>query len=378
MIMNKTACNENLIKSSFSDTVFIFGLARSGTAMLRALLNQSKELCIDPYEAHFLVNWMLNWKIFGDLSQKENFSQFYRHMDQYGRFGRKLNESVRGIDESTWYSLCCDFSVQGVFEGLVRCQTGTKNSEQFVLVNKTPRLVNFVSLLYESFPSAKFLHLIRDGRDTVLSQHYFSMKRFNHPEDQKLTAFWENLVKYRGKKSMVVDVQQWAEKIEKVRSEKNNFSEQYMEVKYEDLLTRPETTLKKVCGFIGISYFPEMATFRRRMKTHSDAKVSDSLLKNNFDKYIKGIESSILAEMEDVAGNALENQGYTVINSYKPKKLSRLKKAWYKLFSRYEILSAAVKELGISHGFRFFFQFNTWQYRRKQKRDSREKRIKGK
>jgi len=362
--------DKHIRQSAFSGTVFIFGLARSGTAMLRALLNQSRELCIDPYEARFLVNWMNNWENFGDLSNPRNFSFLYQKMQEYGRFNRKLEQSGAEIDEFLWYSSCPDFSVQGVFEGLVKCQTGVADTESLILVNKTPGLVNYLPLLYEFFPTAKFLHLIRDGRDTVLSQHYFPMKRFNRNGDKRLADFWENQVKTRGKKGMVVDAQKWAEKIQKIRNESRSFSKQYMEVRYEDLLMSPENTLQGVCDFIGILFSTEMTALKKRMETHSDDKVKDRLVKDNFNKYLRGIEPSVLEEIEDVAGDMLVDLGYKVPENYTPRKLPRSRQLLYKLWSRTDILNAAVQELGINKGIRFFVAFTMWQYQRKRKRSA--------
>mgnify|MGYP000529984615 CR=1 FL=1 len=57
----------------FKGPLFIVGMPRSGTKLLRDLLNQHPKIHIAEIETHFLPFWFSQWKEFGDLSEKENF-----------------------------------------------------------------------------------------------------------------------------------------------------------------------------------------------------------------------------------------------------------------------------------------------------------------
>ncbi|GAB1445682.1 hypothetical protein MASR2M41_13970 [Flammeovirgaceae bacterium] len=106
--------------------------------------------------------------------------------------------------------------------------------------DKTPGYVMHLPLIKELFPEAKVIHMVRDGRDVIPSiLKYWSVG----PQTTSLmeTAFYWKRHVSRG-----------------VELGPKLFGENYMELKYEDLVSNPEMQIRKVCDFIGEVYEASM------------------------------------------------------------------------------------------------------------------------
>jgi hypothetical protein len=106
--------------------------------------------------------------------------------------------------------------------------------------DKTPIYVLSMPMLADLFPHAKFVHLIRDGRDVALS--YLSIPMFTG-------GIWSASKRWRDWVTAGVD------------SGTSLGSDRYMEVRYEALVSRPESELRKVCAFLRLGFDPRMLRF---------------------------------------------------------------------------------------------------------------------
>lgn len=107
--------------------------------------------------------------------------------------------------------------------------------------DKTPLYMQHLPLLERLFPTAQFVHLIRDGRDAALS--YLSVPRgimtegWGHPHDARGFA------------------QQWATEIRSARDLGTRVGPaRYLELRYEALVADPAAELRRVCDFAGLVY----------------------------------------------------------------------------------------------------------------------------
>lgn len=114
--------------------------------------------------------------------------------------------------------------------------------------DKTPLYMQHLSLLERLFPTARFVHLIRDGRDAGLS--YLSVPRgimtesWGHPHDARGFA------------------RQWATEIRSARELGNRVGPgRYLELRYEALVADPAAELRRVCDFAGLVYDDAMLSY---------------------------------------------------------------------------------------------------------------------
>jgi hypothetical protein len=108
--------------------------------------------------------------------------------------------------------------------------------------DKTPRYVSYLPAIQELLPEARFVHLIRDGRDVAVS-----MRRMWFAPGQDAAT----LARY------------WRGCIETAREGARHCTH-YLEVHFEDLLRNPANTLKLVCDFVELPWDPVMVDYPQR------------------------------------------------------------------------------------------------------------------
>jgi hypothetical protein len=154
--------NRNLPIPKMNYPFFIFSCGRSGSSLLSRMLNSHDRLAV-PYESH-LFNTFYPWLIYyGDLKNKKNQVRMVDDIlstDVLHDFSPRL-ESRQVIDSIERN----DFG--GVVEAVLSCWARTQQKPRWG--EKTPKHINFWRQILRYFPDAKFIHIVRDGRDTALS-----------------------------------------------------------------------------------------------------------------------------------------------------------------------------------------------------------------
>jgi hypothetical protein len=111
--------------------------------------------------------------------------------------------------------------------------------------DKTPDYLLHLNGIAGVLPEARFVHLVRDGRDVALSRRRW---RARAGADPRPVEAWAD---------------QWLRWISKGR-ELSEKVKHYLEVRYEDLVTDTEPTLRRVCEFIELEFEPAMLEYHRR------------------------------------------------------------------------------------------------------------------
>ncbi|MDY7036582.1 MAG: sulfotransferase [Thermodesulfobacteriota bacterium] len=306
------------------------GLPRSGTKLLRGLLNEHGEVGILSGETEFLPHWINNWEEFGDLSNEYYFHRFYRYMKKFTHFLWMDKISVK-ISPKVWHERCKSFDVTGVFEALIRYELELLDGKYDVSIwgDKSPSYIRYLSLLKKSFQSAKFIHVVRDVRDYCLS----------------INKVWG--------KNMFRAAQRWKNSIDKARKEAKLFPDDYCEMRYEDLLDHPEKTLRDICNFLSISFDESMVELSEPTEKVGDTRDKRFIFKNNKKKYLKKMEKDTRRKIETFSKPVLLSCGYPVDYDGPTQKLSTLQMNYYKILDGINLIKADRKEWGILHAILF-------------------------
>jgi hypothetical protein len=97
--------------------------------------------------------------------------------------------------------------------------------------DKTPPYVKIIPQLAELYPEARFVHLFRDGRD--VAQSFYERR-------------W-------GGRWLLWNTKEWAESVDMVQLHRERLdSSRLLEISYEDLVIAPETTVIRLCNFLGV------------------------------------------------------------------------------------------------------------------------------
>lgn len=128
----------------------------------------------------------------------------------------------------------------------------TQQNSKSIPCEQTPRNVLYISELLDLYPNCRIINLIRDPRDVLLSQKYKWKIRFlgasNIPYREAVRA-WSNY-------HAITISQLWNVAINSAR--KNAASDRLINVRFEDLITRPEEIIRQVCQFTELKFAPEM------------------------------------------------------------------------------------------------------------------------
>jgi hypothetical protein len=111
--------------------------------------------------------------------------------------------------------------------------------------DKDPGNMERIDRISRWFPACKVIHIVRDGRDACLSQQQQS---FGIQDLFDCACAWREQV-------------EWVRRIGGVLG-----AERYFELRYEDLVTDAAPILQQLCRFLGVTYSPQMLEYHRDVK----------------------------------------------------------------------------------------------------------------
>src|SRR5262245_27235203 len=176
-------CMQHILKGPGMQTenVFIVGCNRTGTSLLRLILNKSKQVCIAS-ETHFLrrlsgVGVERHLHRFAPLSDERNVTRlaeylYSPHKSWRAAYWEWLRNNV-DKRQFTHRLLESDRSERAIFSVLMQIyaeQVEGIATTDLVLGEKTPTHLYYVPTLLEWFPQAKIVHMFRDPRAIIVSK----------------------------------------------------------------------------------------------------------------------------------------------------------------------------------------------------------------
>lgn len=271
----------------FNGPLFLVGMPRSGTKLLRELLNRHPRICINSIETEFFPYLASQWASFGNVSDIACFQTFYANITRLPYFIYRADMGCM-VDALTWHEACCDYTPAGVFEALVRLDADAPFGSDRIWGDKSPSYVNHLRLIKMLYPAARFIHIVRDVRDYCLS----------------INKAWG--------KDMPRAAQRWAEGVDAARAVSAELGQDYLELHYEDLLTETDMSLRRVAAFVGVDFDPVMLTLAGPSENLGDARGATSVVARNWGKYLTAMDRGMLTQIEALAGETLTSCGYTL------------------------------------------------------------------
>jgi len=213
----------------------VVGAPRSGTTLLRLMLDAHPDLAIPP-ETSFLAAVAALNESDGDLRTRflETITAYPPGAPNWQDFGlarEALAEAVQTLEP---------FTVADGLRAFYRLYAQRFDKSRWG--EKTPDYSLHVGTIAALLPEARFVHLIRDGRDVAASwrQQWFSPG--HEPE---------------------VLARAWADRVEAARSAGSGCAH-YTEVFYEDLVARPEPVLRRLCEFLELPWSNQLLNHQGR------------------------------------------------------------------------------------------------------------------
>jgi Sulfotransferase family len=266
---------------------FIIGAMRSGTTLLRLMLAAHHRLAIPP-ESHFLPELLKFEQSSGQLADSREkviaWLVAHRRLADFGLGADWIRAALAKLEPFTTRSIACT-----VFNEYARRQGKSRWGD------KTPRYRAFVPELSALFPSAKFIHMIRDGRDTALSC--------------LSTPFWPM--------SWTTACYLWRDSLREAWEGRRAVApELYLEVRYEELLEDSATTLQRVLSFLGEEFdsrtlhFSELSNQVPVREKVWHAKLQGPLDRKNSGKWKTALSAEQIHLFQSIAGQEMVAAGY--------------------------------------------------------------------
>jgi len=214
--------------------LIVLGVRRSGTTLLRVMLDRSSQLAV-PDESYFLPQLAHRH---GDRPVVDAFLDDLRRLPTL----REWELSPDEVRERLRPGMTLGEAVGAVYETYAAQQGKPRWGD------KTPMYMQYLPLLERLFPDARYVHLIRDGRDAALS--FLQMpegvvtKTWAHPRDAAGFAC------------------QWRSEVAAARSLGRRVgSSRYVELRYEQLVEDPGGELRRLCAFADLPFEAEMLAY---------------------------------------------------------------------------------------------------------------------
>jgi hypothetical protein len=272
---------------------FIIGTERSGTNLLRLILNSHSNIAI-PHPPHIMKNLFKLEPFYGDLSKDLNFMRLIRDVETIIRlhpypWGIKIdkNEIFRQVRERNLINVF--FAVyEQYLESTLKKRWGCKSTF----------MIYHVELIKRYYPSAKFIYMVRDGRDVAASARKTIFNRYN-------IYFIANL----WKKEQEIGIS-WRNRLSK---------EEIFLVRYEDLLSKPAETVSSLCLFLDEPYQEDMLSFFDSAEAKKSGSLSEAwrntsspIIKDNYGKFNAQLSKNQVILFESIAGKELEHFSYAL------------------------------------------------------------------
>ncbi|MDQ3493097.1 MAG: sulfotransferase [Chloroflexota bacterium] len=245
------------------EAVFIVGVSRSGTTLMRSVLDSHPRLAVateNHYVGHLLDREGARhyFRRLGDLRQDATVRALVEFIWS-GEFQRRsrLREIspywrwlARTVPRETFEAnlLASDRTDRGIFTAVMRTYADVTGKS--LIGEKTPAHLGYVETLLEWYPDARVIHMIRDPRAIYVSE-------LRRRTDRAVTVPYRQLVRIPFLFRIFVLNQvalTWAGALRRHRELERRFPDRYRLVRFEDLVTDPRATLQELVRFLGLGW----------------------------------------------------------------------------------------------------------------------------
>ena len=322
--------------AEFEGPLFIVGMGRSGTKLLTSLLNNHSQIGIIS-ETNFIPRFIERFGKSPDFSDEATLRAVYDALSKTGlyqtneqRHNRvlsyaELSGHLREVESSgeviAWHHL-----IKYVFKFYLQTPAGA------VWGDKSPGYTPHVELLKNLFPSARFIHIVRDPRDVSLS------------------------VRNAWGRSVLRSAQGWNKVMHKIERTGVRSNPDYLEIFYEQLVENPEAVLRKVCDFLGVPFTDDLLSLDRSPENLGATKGQTSIVAGNQSKYLTELSAYEIRRISELAYPSLKAYGYPLEGAEAHRKLNPVHENLLMVADGLSTLRFHTKQKGVIQGVRYYLR----------------------
>lgn len=279
-----------------SGPIFIIGTERSGTNLLRLMLNAHSGIAV-PHPPHITKFFGPLEHLYGNLAVDANF--------------RRLIADVCCMVELHTYPWEIEPDREQVFQKAVDrnlLAVYFQIYDQYLAYTKKRRwackstfMIEQVDDILNYYPDARFIFMVRDGRDVAVSS---KKSIFNHFHVFYTAKRWQR------EQRLGLD---WLARLP---------AEQITLLKYEELIADPDSTIRNLCKFLGEDFEERMLAYHRSSEAIKSGSLSVSwentskpVMRDNSLKYRQQLTKEEIIQFEVIANKEMAALGYELDNS---------------------------------------------------------------
>ena len=267
---------------------FIVGADRSGTTMLRLMLNSHPEISVGP-ETWFFLDLLRKFAVNKPLNDNQ-LDEAINIVLQHRRFGEYPVDTEVFLDRVRQLSQPTIAEIYAILPAVVAEREG-----KTIVGDKTPGYSSCLGELARAFPEAKFIHIVRDARDVALS-----IQRVG----------W-----YGGRSWRATE--HWIERVKQCETARKLLGPQRMMlVLYRDLILNTRQTLAEICKFLNVEYSDSMLYFHKSSGSNilpSETSFHQKTMRppspDDVDVWKRKANRRLLLYVEGGAGQMMKNVG---------------------------------------------------------------------
>ena len=278
--------------------IHVIGYGSSGTSIFCQLLREKLGVGVGT-ESQFVIRYYHALSEYGDLEDDKNLRRLIADLSRERWFERNAKFGFTCVPEQIFDSVR-QRTYRGVLDATFSQLAEHLDAERWG--DKTPDYVHSLAILWELFPDAKYIHMVRDGRDVAQSV---------------MSRYW-------GPKNIFTAASEWTEQVSLVRDFlKTVPADQKLEVRYEDLLAEPITVFRELIEFL------EVEDSDGRVLQRIEQTVPSELNRENSNKWKKFWTPAQRLAYERIGCDVLRHYGYeTQLESRQPPSNGLAKAFW--------------------------------------------------
>jgi len=310
--------------------IIILGMPRSGTKLIRTLLNQHPLINIPEKESYLFHSLLKKFGPDFDFRNKRNLLKLYIYF-KGTKFYRSFSVDNIELSFNSFMNIFADKNWSYFFKVIFNYY-GPKGIDHYgYWGDKSPGSYSQITWILKVFPDAKFIHLVRDPRDYCVSAK---------------EAWGKNI--YRS-------MYRWQSEINYFYQLKDKLKFNCISIKYEDLLYDSKYEMINLCNFLDIEYVEGMDSPVKIVENLGHAKGMSSLKRNNSKKYINKLSIKQIYKIESIGFDAILKTGYKPDFSAKQVNFNIFFLNILSYFDGFNSILFHVKDKGLLKGFKYFY-----------------------
>jgi hypothetical protein len=285
LVKTKTDIPADRFQSEYvsdANAIIIGGVPRSGTTLMRVMLDSHPHICCGPESRLFLPHPIDRATLATNFDMpRATVDAFFDRAGSRAEFiDLVMAEYCRVTGKPRW-------------------------------AEKTPRNLNQLAFIFRAFPNARFIHMIRDGRDVACSLRTLPRHKVVNGELVPLNTW----------KPIGPSIERWVNYIEESR--RYHDDPRYIEVRYENLVLDPRPALERVLTFLGEPWADEVLHYheidspsRDVSKFPQNPEATQSIQTKSLGRWQRDFSDEDKAIFKEIGGPLLIELGYETSNDW--------------------------------------------------------------